>query len=123
MYVSSFERLRSYPYIRTAADELEFTEALRTIYDRHNNVVPVLAMAVGRLRDQHGELVNREMPEIHRFLDDFYLSRIGMRMLIGKVGLSPPPQLTICVGWWWATSLFAHNPRTRTGSLHGNMRL
>lgn len=81
--MESFEQLRAFPYIKTAQDEIKFTEALQTIYRRHSNVVPVLAMAVGRLREQHGDLVNREMPEIHRFLDDFYLSRIGIRMLIG----------------------------------------
>ena len=34
-----------------------------------------------------------EMPEIHQFLDGFYLSRIGIRMLIGQhISLHEPPK-------------------------------
>jgi pyruvate dehydrogenase kinase 2/3/4 len=29
-----------------------------------------------------------EMPEIHQFLDGFYLSRIGIRILIGEQSLA-----------------------------------
>lgn len=44
-----------------------------------------MAAGVAGLREQVGDnVVNRDMPEIHRFLDDFYISRIGIRVLIGK---------------------------------------
>lgn len=34
-----------------------------------------------------------EMPEIHQFLDGFYLSRIGIRILIGQhIALHEPPK-------------------------------
>ena len=38
------------------------------------------------------EVMAKEMPEIHQFLDGFYMSRIGIRMLIGQhVALHEPP--------------------------------
>ena len=49
------------------------------------NVVPVMAIGVAELKR---ELKSRggltEFPEIHQFLDGFYLSRIGIRILIGQ---------------------------------------
>ena len=34
-----------------------------------------------------------ELPEIHQFLDGFYLSRIGIRILIGQhIALHDPPR-------------------------------
>lgn len=84
-YVESFKELRQFPLIKDAGDEGKFTEMLRHIYRRHANVVPVMAKGVAELRR---ELVKQqsslmEMPEIHQFLDGFYLSRIGIRILIG----------------------------------------
>ncbi|MEW5307422.1 MAG: hypothetical protein WDW36_009820 [Sanguina aurantia] len=84
-YVESFKELRSYPLIRNTEDEHKFTNLLRSIYRRHANVVPVMAKGVAELRR---ELVAAqrlsELPEIHQFLDGFYLSRIGIRILIGQ---------------------------------------
>ena len=35
----------------------------------------------------------KDLPEIHRFLDGFYMSRVGIRMLVGQhVTLHEPPQ-------------------------------
>jgi pyruvate dehydrogenase kinase 2/3/4 len=37
-----------------------------------------------------------DLPDIHQFLDGFYMSRIGIRMLIGQhIALHEPP-----VGGW-----------------------
>ena len=49
------------------------------------NVVPVMAIGVAELKRElkaAGGLT--EFPEIHQFLDGFYLSRIGIRILIGQ---------------------------------------
>jgi uncharacterized membrane protein len=35
------------------------------------------------IKQQSAERVLQEMPEVHQFLDGFYLSRIGIRILIG----------------------------------------
>eukprot|EP00983_Pelagomonas_calceolata_P048188 1140949-Pelagomonas_calceolata.AAC.5 len=36
------------------------------------------------IKQQSAERVLSEMPEVHQFLDGFYLSRIGIRILIGE---------------------------------------
>ncbi|KAG2430960.1 hypothetical protein HXX76_009926 [Chlamydomonas incerta] len=92
-YVESFRDLRTFPHVKDAADELKFTELLRGIYRRHANAVPVMAKGVSELREElrtqvgprfAGQQRLTELPEIHQFLDGFYLSRIGIRILIGQ---------------------------------------
>lgn len=91
-YVESFQDLRAFPGIKDVESEKQFTSLLRQIYRRHANVVPVMAKGVAELRQQlamqMGTLPNShrlsELPEIHQFLDGFYLSRIGIRILIGQ---------------------------------------
>lgn len=83
-YVQSFKELRSFPTVKDAADEAQFTSLLRKIHQRHVNVVPLMAKAVEEFRrelDSHVAL--DDVPEIHDFLDKFFLSRIGIRFLIG----------------------------------------
>lgn len=93
-YVESFKDLRGLPTIKDASDEAKFTEILRSIYRRHANVVPMMAKGVSELRhelDQQALLT--EIPEIHQFLDGFYLSRIGIRILVGQhIALHEPPK-------------------------------
>jgi pyruvate dehydrogenase kinase 2/3/4 len=93
-YVESFKDLRGLPSIKDSSDETKFTEILRSIYRRHANVVPMMAKGVAELRhelDQQSLLT--EIPEIHQFLDGFYLSRIGIRILVGQhIALHEPPK-------------------------------
>ena len=93
-YVESFSDLRRFKAVRAAADEAAFTDLLRHIYRRHANVVPIMAMGVAELRAELAErAVLTELPEIHQFLDGFYLSRIGIRILIGQhIALHEPPR-------------------------------
>uniref|UniRef100_A0A0C9S0X8 Protein-serine/threonine kinase n=1 Tax=Wollemia nobilis TaxID=56998 RepID=A0A0C9S0X8_9CONI len=95
-YVESFRELRSFPAVRDTSDELNFTEMIGQIKTRHNNVVPTMAMGVQHLKQDLGhKIVLNELPEIHQILDRVYMSRIGIRMLIGQhVALhepDPPP--------------------------------
>ncbi|BDA45758.1 [Pyruvate dehydrogenase (acetyl-transferring)] kinase isozyme [Coccomyxa sp. Obi] len=84
-YVESFKELREFKPIRDAESELNFTELLKHIYHRHRNVVPVMAIGVAELkRELKADGGLTEFPEIHQFLDGFYLSRIGIRILIGQ---------------------------------------
>jgi len=65
-------------------DEREFTEVIKAIKVRHNNVVPTMALGVQQLKKELKTKIDSEdLVEIHEFLDRFYLSRIGVRMLIG----------------------------------------
>ncbi|KAK7354519.1 hypothetical protein VNO80_19983 [Phaseolus coccineus] len=95
-YLDSFHDLRAFPDIKSMNDERVFTEMIKAIKVRHNNVVPTMALGVQQLKKgMDPKIVNEDLVEIHQFLDRFYMSRIGIRMLIGQhVELhnpNPPP--------------------------------
>lgn len=83
-YVESFRELRAIPELVSAQDEREFNDLLSKIKMRHNNVVPLMAMGVASLKEDLRHQQIHELPDIHLFLDRFYMSRIGIRMLIGQ---------------------------------------
>uniref|UniRef100_A0A8C5TW22 Protein-serine/threonine kinase n=1 Tax=Malurus cyaneus samueli TaxID=2593467 RepID=A0A8C5TW22_9PASS len=60
-----------------------FTNALVTIRNRHNDVVPTMAQGVIEYKEAYGDdpVSNHN---IQYFLDRFYLSRISIRMLINQ---------------------------------------
>lgn len=84
-YLDSFRDIRYFPEVRSRNDELAFTQMIKMIKVRHNNVVPTMALGVQQLKKElcHTRKVHVGFDEIHQFLDRFYLSRIGIRMLIG----------------------------------------
>ncbi|KAG9143400.1 hypothetical protein Leryth_017787 [Lithospermum erythrorhizon] len=97
-YLDSFRDLRNFPEIKDKNDELEFTKMIKMIKVRHNNVVPTMALGVQQLKKDLSRKVDyMNLEEIHQFLDRFYMSRIGIRMLIGQhVELhnpNPPPDV------------------------------
>ena len=83
-YLESFRDIRSFPDVKDSNDELAFTQMIKMIKVRHNNVVPAMALGVQQLKRDINCKVVSELEEIHRFLDRFYMSRIGIRMLIGQ---------------------------------------
>lgn len=91
-YVESFRDIRYFPEIRDSIDDLNFTEMIGRVKMRHNNVVPTMGMGVQQLKQDLGQKIGlNDLPEIHQFLDGFYMSRIGIRMLIGQhVALHDP---------------------------------
>ncbi|THG03214.1 hypothetical protein TEA_009741 [Camellia sinensis var. sinensis] len=100
-YLDSFRDLRSFPEIKNTNDELEFTQMIKMIKVRHNNVVPMMALGVQQLKKSLGRKIDyQDLDEIHQFLDRFYMSRIGIRMLIGQhVALHDPNPPPDCVGY------------------------
>ena len=56
-YVESFKDLRSFPKVSNTETEREFTGLLQHIYNRHRNVVPVMAMGVAELKQELSEEV------------------------------------------------------------------
>ena len=85
-YVTSFKDLRSFPEIQDMDDESRFTNLISRVKARHNEVMPTMAMGIQELKEDLGRKVGlNELPEIHEFLDRFYMSRIGIRMLIGEI--------------------------------------
>ncbi|BAT76985.1 [Pyruvate dehydrogenase (acetyl-transferring)] kinase [Vigna angularis] len=94
-YLDSFRDLRSFPEIKDMDDEKEFTEMIKAVKVRHNNVVPTMALGVQQLK-----IFYEDPNEIDEFLDRFYMSRIGIRMLIGQhVELHNPNPPQNCVGY------------------------
>ncbi|EOA30860.1 hypothetical protein CARUB_v10014003mg [Capsella rubella] len=80
-YLESFRDMRAFPEIKDSADEKDFTQMIKAVKVRHNNVVPMMALGVNQLKKG---MNSGTLDEIHQFLDRFYLSRIGIRMLIGQ---------------------------------------
>ncbi|KAK8934475.1 hypothetical protein KSP39_PZI014734 [Platanthera zijinensis] len=99
-YLESFRDLRLFPEIKDRVDELEFTQMIKMIKVRHNNVVPAMALGVQQLKkDLDPTVVLKDLHEIYQFLDRFYMSRIGIRMLIGQhVALHDPDPEPGCIG-------------------------
>ncbi|KAI3469213.1 hypothetical protein Pfo_025876 [Paulownia fortunei] len=100
-YLDSFRDIRSFPDIKDNSDELDFTQMIKMIKVRHNNVVPMMALGVQQLKkDLDPKIDYKDLDEIHQFLDRFYMSRIGIRMLIGQhVALHDPNPPPDCVGY------------------------
>ncbi|XP_034706082.1 pyruvate dehydrogenase (acetyl-transferring) kinase, mitochondrial-like [Vitis riparia] len=99
-YLESFHDIRSFPEVKDTSDELGFTNMIKMIKVRHNNVVPMMALGVQQLKSDINPKA-RKLDEIHQFLDRFYMSRIGIRMLIGQhVALhdhNPQPDCVGCI--------------------------
>ncbi|KAH6757925.1 pyruvate dehydrogenase kinase [Perilla frutescens var. hirtella] len=100
-YLESFRDVRSFPEIKDNGDELDFTKMIRMVKVRHNNVVPMMALGVQQLKkDLDPKVAYEDLDEIHQFMDRFYMSRIGIRMLIGQhVALHDPDPPPDCVGY------------------------
>nr|XP_043607035.1 pyruvate dehydrogenase (acetyl-transferring) kinase, mitochondrial-like [Erigeron canadensis] len=99
-YLDSFRDLRSFPDIKDIKDERDFTQMIKLIKVRHNNVVPAMALGVQQLKKSlDPKLDYEDLDVIHRFLDRFYMSRIGIRMLIGQhVAVHDPNPPPNCIG-------------------------
>ncbi|XP_071703021.1 pyruvate dehydrogenase (acetyl-transferring) kinase, mitochondrial-like [Rutidosis leptorrhynchoides] len=99
-YLDSFRDLRSFPDIKSINDEREFTQMIKLIKVRHNNVVPAMALGVQQLKKTlDPKLEYEDLDEIQQFLDRFYMSRIGIRMLIGQhVAVHDPNTPPNCIG-------------------------
>jgi len=103
LYVTSLLELTSVDKeVSTMSREVEFAELLEGIYERHAGVLVEMARGAFELRAAtRKKLVNGggsgavefdSMKETHAFLDRFYLSRIGIRVLIGQyLSLRQPP--------------------------------
>ncbi|KMS93405.1 hypothetical protein BVRB_031810, partial [Beta vulgaris subsp. vulgaris] len=89
LYVDSFKLLNNSPKPNTAQGELEFKEVIHGMLQRHRDVVPLMAMGIKELKalsfnQASGYTFIDECPFLQDFLDRFYFSRIGIRILIGK---------------------------------------
>ena len=103
LYLKSFEDLVAMKAkIQDQKDETEFAKLIEDIYERHSSVLVTMARGAFELRKaiRDGKLTSRDgssidydtMEDLHEFLDKFYVSRIGIRVLIGQyLALRQPP--------------------------------
>uniref|UniRef100_A0A7S2TF55 Protein-serine/threonine kinase n=1 Tax=Lotharella oceanica TaxID=641309 RepID=A0A7S2TF55_9EUKA len=92
-YVRSFNDLISMREPQTMEEEQAFTACLEKILKRHSSVVPTMAQGIMMLKEQMGDDAVRKCPFLQDFLDRFYLSRIGVRMLLSQhVALHEPAE-------------------------------
>jgi len=84
-YIRSFQEMLEFEDVKTVnKSELErFCETLVKIRNRHADVVPTMAKGVIEMRESH-QVDQTVEHRIHYFLDRFYMSRIGIRMLINQ---------------------------------------
>jgi len=101
LYIHSFLQLMNVPRpVTTAKGETEVAHLLEEIYERHAGVLVQMARGAFELRAairagtiSPSKTVEFElMEDSHAFLDRFYVSRIGIRVLIGQyLSLRQPP--------------------------------
>jgi pyruvate dehydrogenase kinase 2/3/4 len=99
IYIHSFLELveHSPSPIVTIEDEAEFCHLLQSLYKKHSNVLMQMAKGAYELRnavreghvqgDTTGDGVVEtfvQMEDCHLFLDRFYMSRVGIRVLAGQ---------------------------------------
>ncbi|GAV59066.1 LOW QUALITY PROTEIN: HATPase_c domain-containing protein/BCDHK_Adom3 domain-containing protein, partial [Cephalotus follicularis] len=80
-------------------DEKECTQMIKAIKVRHNNVVAMMALGVQRLKKGMDlKIACENLHEIHQFLDRFYMSGLGIRMLQHVELHNPnPPHCVGCI--------------------------
>lgn len=105
VYINSFVDIAQYEKIRTNEDENAFAHFLERKYEAHSSVLIQMARGAYELRQEirqkRGSMTDADsldspefsqMQECHAFLDRFYSSRIGIRVLAGQyLALRQPP--------------------------------
>jgi pyruvate dehydrogenase kinase 2/3/4 len=108
IYIHSFLELLHFSTIENPTHEAKFARKLESLYDKHSNVLVQMARGAYELRSavrngkipglvpskNTGNIKNQtsseattnfeQMDELHKFLDRFYMSRIGIRVLAGQ---------------------------------------
>lgn len=93
-YTKSFRDILSRRQPLDIRDAQAFTILLQGILKRHANVVPTLAQAVLELKKDDQTDAVYQCPFLQDFLDRFYMSRIGIRLLIAQhiAMMDPKPE-------------------------------
>lgn len=80
-YVQSFIEFIEHPPVKNIEDDRAFSAVISQIKERHKNQVAVMARGLHEFMNREG--ISELDSEIQSFLDSFYLSRIGIRVLLG----------------------------------------
>lgn len=100
-YKVSFAQLRDLPVPTTVEKEQQFATALTNIYERHSTTLIHMAKGAHEIRTvlKHNNVQFAESVELQELLDDFYMSRIGIRILIGQyLAIREPPTSPDMIG-------------------------
>ena len=95
-YEESFLDVINCPDVDSMESADKMARALQGIYSRHAETLVTIAQGLIEFRKhklQSGQVNLHEYKEVHAFLDDFFLHRIGVRMLIGQyLEIREPPR-------------------------------
>lgn len=82
-YKNTFARLRSTPAPHTAENREAFTKLLETIYDEHSATLIHIAKGLKEIQASmdHDRDQFADRHEIQKIFDEFFISRIGIRMV------------------------------------------
>jgi pyruvate dehydrogenase kinase 2/3/4 len=82
-YKTSFEQLRSCPVPQDKDKEEMFAKVIESIYERHSSTLITMAKGAHELRNMLKQDIDSfaDSNDIQNRLDEFYMSRIGIRMV------------------------------------------
>jgi pyruvate dehydrogenase kinase 2/3/4 len=82
-YKRSFYELRDTAAPLTQETEARFAKVVESIYERHSSTLITMAKGAHEIRTALKQDINTfaESQDIQKRLDDFYMSRIGIRMV------------------------------------------
>mmetsp|Transcript_29363 Transcript_29363/g.34569 ORF Transcript_29363/g.34569 Transcript_29363/m.34569 type:complete len:411 (+) Transcript_29363:109-1341(+) len=83
-YASSFDQVRSARVPNNIEDEKAFAEISDSILNKYSNVLIAMARSIQEIRLNLNEMEFADQKDIHRFLDSFYMSRLGIRTVVGQ---------------------------------------
>jgi pyruvate dehydrogenase kinase 2/3/4 len=84
MYAKSFQDIANCDIPNNEESEKVFAVLIEDVYAKYANILLMMARSAYAVRTRFDEIAFSEREEIHKFLDSFYMSRIGLRMLIGQ---------------------------------------
>ena len=82
-YKRSFDELRQCPAPSTIENEAIFSKVIESIYERHSATLITMARGAQEIRTKLNQDISTfaEQQQIQKRLEDFYISRIGIRMV------------------------------------------
>jgi pyruvate dehydrogenase kinase 2/3/4 len=86
-YIESINELHAFPKIRNFEDELQFAALLKNLFNKHSKTLIAMAKGLQELKKElssAGDIDVASDVDVTQFLDEFYMSRIGIRMLVGQ---------------------------------------
>uniref|UniRef100_A0A6C0EKJ5 [pyruvate dehydrogenase (acetyl-transferring)] kinase n=1 Tax=viral metagenome TaxID=1070528 RepID=A0A6C0EKJ5_9ZZZZ len=79
-YISSFQDIINIKHPTDFTDSLKMVHTIETIYDRHSPTLITMANGIQSIKNEKNIDINED--QIQEFLNKFYMSRIGIRVLL-----------------------------------------